>query len=66
VLTPSGLPLREVAALADLPHVVANRSRDIRDALDEPALVEYRTDRQRNVAARRKLFADVAAKLQDG
>jgi 2-succinyl-5-enolpyruvyl-6-hydroxy-3-cyclohexene-1-carboxylate synthase len=66
VLTPSGLPLREVAALADLPHVVANSSRDVRDALDQPALIEYRTDRQRNVAARRRLFADVARQLENG
>ncbi|MEA2444940.1 MAG: 2-succinyl-5-enolpyruvyl-6-hydroxy-3-cyclohexene-carboxylate synthase [Thermoleophilales bacterium] len=64
VLTPSGLPLREVAALADLPHVVANSARDVRDALDEPALIEYRTDRQRNVAARRALFAAVARELE--
>jgi 2-succinyl-5-enolpyruvyl-6-hydroxy-3-cyclohexene-1-carboxylate synthase len=65
ILTPSGLALREVAALADLPHVVASNAGEVRDALGEPALIEYRTDRARNVAARRKLFAEVARQLDD-
>jgi 2-succinyl-5-enolpyruvyl-6-hydroxy-3-cyclohexene-1-carboxylate synthase len=63
VATPSGLALREIAALADLPHVVARDAAAVREALDEPALIEYRTDRARNVAAHRELFAKVAKRL---
>jgi 2-succinyl-5-enolpyruvyl-6-hydroxy-3-cyclohexene-1-carboxylate synthase len=63
ILTPSDLPLREVAALADLPHVVASDAAAVRAALDEPGLIEYRTDRDRNVTAHRELFAAVAEKL---
>jgi 2-succinyl-5-enolpyruvyl-6-hydroxy-3-cyclohexene-1-carboxylate synthase len=66
ILTPSALTIAEVAALADLPHVVANRASDVRGALGEPGLIEYRTDRARNVAARRKLFAQVSAELERG
>jgi 2-succinyl-5-enolpyruvyl-6-hydroxy-3-cyclohexene-1-carboxylate synthase len=63
ILTPSELPLRDVAALADLPHVVADDSAAVRAALDEPGLIEYRTDRDRNVAAHRELYAAVAEQL---
>jgi 2-succinyl-5-enolpyruvyl-6-hydroxy-3-cyclohexene-1-carboxylate synthase len=63
ILTPSELPLRDVAALADLPHVVADDSAAVRAALDEPGLIEYRTDRDRNVAAHRELYAAVAERL---
>ena len=63
ILTPSDLPLREVAALADLPHVVAGDAAAVRAALDEPGLIEYRTDRDRNVTAHRELFAAVAERL---
>ena len=63
IVTPSDLAMREVAALAGLPHVVANNSDAVRAALDEPALIEYRTDRARNVAAHRALYAAVAERL---
>jgi 2-succinyl-5-enolpyruvyl-6-hydroxy-3-cyclohexene-1-carboxylate synthase len=63
ILTPSGLSMRDVAALADLPHVVAGDAEAVRAALDEPGLIEYRTDRARNVAAHRELFAAVAERL---
>jgi 2-succinyl-5-enolpyruvyl-6-hydroxy-3-cyclohexene-1-carboxylate synthase len=63
IVTPSGLAMREVAALADLPHVVADDAEAVRAALDEPGLIEYRTDRARNVAAHRELFAAVAKRL---
>jgi 2-succinyl-5-enolpyruvyl-6-hydroxy-3-cyclohexene-1-carboxylate synthase len=64
IVTPSGLAMREVAALADLPHVIAPNAEAVRAALDEPALIEYRTDRERNVAAHRELFAAVAGQLE--
>jgi 2-succinyl-5-enolpyruvyl-6-hydroxy-3-cyclohexene-1-carboxylate synthase len=63
IATPSGIAMREVAALADLPHVVARSAADVRAALDEPGLIEYRTDRARNVAAHRRLFAELAEAL---
>jgi 2-succinyl-5-enolpyruvyl-6-hydroxy-3-cyclohexene-1-carboxylate synthase len=63
IITPSGLALREVAALADLPHVVARDADAVRAALDEPALIEYRTDRKQNVAKHRELFAAVEGSL---
>jgi 2-succinyl-5-enolpyruvyl-6-hydroxy-3-cyclohexene-1-carboxylate synthase len=64
IVTPSGLTMREVAALADLPHVVAATVEEVRVALDEPCLIEYRTDRATNVANHRELFAAVAARLR--
>jgi 2-succinyl-5-enolpyruvyl-6-hydroxy-3-cyclohexene-1-carboxylate synthase len=63
IVTPSGLTMAEVAALADLPHVVADDAGAVRAALDEPGLIEYRTDREQNVAKHRELFADVAGRL---
>ena len=53
--------MAEVAALADLPHVVATtRPTPCSAALDEPGLIEYRTDRADNVRKHRELFATVA------
>ena len=49
ILTPSELPLSHVAAVAGLPHVVARTAADVRAALGEPALIEYRSDRASNV-----------------
>jgi len=63
IVTPSGIALREVAALADLPHVVAKDADTVAAALDEPGLIEYRTDREQNVAKHRELFAEVARRL---
>ena len=65
IATPSEIPLRDVAALADLPHVVADSADAVRAALDEPGLIEYRTDRVQNVERHRRLFGDVAAALAD-
>jgi 2-succinyl-5-enolpyruvyl-6-hydroxy-3-cyclohexene-1-carboxylate synthase len=64
IATPSGLAMREIAALAELPHVVADDADAVRAALDEPGLIEYRTDRARNVTAHRDLFAAVAERLE--
>jgi 2-succinyl-5-enolpyruvyl-6-hydroxy-3-cyclohexene-1-carboxylate synthase len=63
VLTPSGLPLSHVAAIAGLPHVLARDAAAVREALGEPALIEYRSDRASNVAKHRELFAAVASAL---
>jgi 2-succinyl-5-enolpyruvyl-6-hydroxy-3-cyclohexene-1-carboxylate synthase len=63
ILTPAELPLSHVAAVAGLPHVVARTAAEVREALSEPALIEYRSDRASNVAKHRKLFAAVAAAL---
>ncbi len=63
IVTPSGLTMAEVAALGDLPHVVAEDGAAVRAALGEPCLIEYRTDRARNVRQHRELFAAVAESL---
>ena len=56
----AGCRCATVAALAGLPHVVADDADAVRAALGEPGLIEYRTDRAANVAAHRELFAAVA------
>ena len=66
IITPSEVPLHDLAALAGLNHVVAGDAAAVRAALDEPGLIEYRTDRAQNVERHRRLFADVAAALGDG
>ena len=63
IVTPSGLTMATVAGLAGLRHVVASNAASVRAALDEPGLIEYRTDRVENVAKHRELFAAVAARL---
>ena len=63
VLTPSELPLSHVAAVGGLPHTVARTADEIRAALGEPGLIEYRTDRASNVKRHRELFAAVADRL---
>jgi 2-succinyl-5-enolpyruvyl-6-hydroxy-3-cyclohexene-1-carboxylate synthase len=64
IITPSEVPLADVAAMAGLQHVVAGDAGAVRAALDEPGLVEYRTDRTANVEKHRRLFADVARALE--
>ena len=63
IVTPSGLTMAKVAALADLRHVVASSAAEVRAALEEPGLIEYRTDRADNVKKHRELFAAVAGRL---
>lgn len=63
IVTPSGLTMAKVAALADLRHVVASSAAEVRAALEEPGLIEYRTDRADNVRKHRELFAAVAGRL---
>jgi 2-succinyl-5-enolpyruvyl-6-hydroxy-3-cyclohexene-1-carboxylate synthase len=66
IATPGEIVLRDVAALAGLPHVVAGDAEAVRAALDEPALIEYRTDRAGNVDKHRRLFAGIAEALDGG
>ena len=58
--------MADVAAVAGLPHVVAGDADAVRAALDEPGLIEYRTDRASNVDKHRALFGEVAAALGGG
>jgi 2-succinyl-5-enolpyruvyl-6-hydroxy-3-cyclohexene-1-carboxylate synthase len=63
VVTPAGVDLERVAALAGLPHTTAATPEEIRAAAARPGLVEVGGDRVRNVAVHRELFASVAARL---
>src|SRR3954451_20679647 len=59
IVTPSGLDLERVAALADLRHTLASSTDEVREAAGLPGLVEVRTDREENVRLHRALFARV-------
>ena len=62
IVTPSGIDLEKVAALADLPHVIATTREEIRAAvLGEPSLIEAPTERARNLELHRDLVARVEA-----
>jgi 2-succinyl-5-enolpyruvyl-6-hydroxy-3-cyclohexene-1-carboxylate synthase len=63
IATPSGIDLARVAALADLPHAVAQTPAEVRTAVAGPGLIEVRTDRARNVELHRQVFERVAAAL---
>jgi 2-succinyl-5-enolpyruvyl-6-hydroxy-3-cyclohexene-1-carboxylate synthase len=63
IVTPSGIDLKRVAALAGLQHTVAESTDEVRDAAGLPGLVEVRTDREENVRLHRALFARVAEQL---
>jgi 2-succinyl-5-enolpyruvyl-6-hydroxy-3-cyclohexene-1-carboxylate synthase len=64
ILTPSGVEIERVAALADLPHVLAESAAEVAQAVrGGPALIEVRTDRARNVELHRDLRARVKAAL---
>jgi 2-succinyl-5-enolpyruvyl-6-hydroxy-3-cyclohexene-1-carboxylate synthase len=60
ILTPSGIDLEAVAALAGMPYRLAATAADV---TAEPGLTEVRTDRAANVAGHRALFARVAERL---
>jgi 2-succinyl-5-enolpyruvyl-6-hydroxy-3-cyclohexene-1-carboxylate synthase len=60
VLTPSGIDLEAVAALAGLPYRLAASAADVTAA---PGLTEVRTDRAESVTEHRALFARVAERL---
>jgi 2-succinyl-5-enolpyruvyl-6-hydroxy-3-cyclohexene-1-carboxylate synthase len=63
VVTPAGVDLAHVAALAGLPHRVAGTPGEVRKAAAEPALVEVRTDRTANVELHRQVHARIAEGL---
>ena len=66
VATPADVDLAEAAALAGLPHRRAETPDEVRAAAREPALVEVRTDRRRNVALHREAVERVARALEGG
>ena len=63
MITPSGVDLAQVAALAGLEHRAASTPDEVRAAAAEPGLVEVRTDRAENVRLHRELSARVAEEL---
>ncbi|HEX8648913.1 MAG TPA: 2-succinyl-5-enolpyruvyl-6-hydroxy-3-cyclohexene-1-carboxylic-acid synthase [Thermoleophilaceae bacterium] len=65
IVTPSGVELERVAALAGMPHVLAETAAEVEEAVRRggPALIEVRTDRARNVELQRDLRARVEAAL---
>ena len=63
VITPSGVDLANVAALAGIDHRTPTTPDEVRAAVAEPGLVEVRTDRETNVRGHRELYARVAEGL---
>ena len=66
VATPSGVDLERLAAVAQLPHSLAETPEEVADALDGPGLVEFRSERAENVRLHAELVASVAERLADG
>ena len=63
VITPSGVDLAQVAALAGMEHRLASTPDEVRAAAAEPGLVEVRTDRAESVRLHRELYARVGEQL---
>jgi 2-succinyl-5-enolpyruvyl-6-hydroxy-3-cyclohexene-1-carboxylate synthase len=63
IATPSGVDVERIAALAGLPHTLAETPDEIGAAAFMPGLIEVRTDRESNVRMHRELFAHVDAQL---
>ena len=63
VITPSGVDLAKVAALAGIEHRTATTPDEVRAAAADPGLVEVRTDRAENVRLHRELYTRVAERL---
>jgi 2-succinyl-5-enolpyruvyl-6-hydroxy-3-cyclohexene-1-carboxylate synthase len=63
VITPSGVDLSQVAAVAGLEHRTATTPDEVQAAAQEPGLVEVRTDRADSVRLHRELYARVADQL---
>ncbi len=59
IATPSGVDVEAIAALADLPHTLAETPDDIGTAAFSPGLIEVRTERETNVRMHRQLFQAV-------
>jgi 2-succinyl-5-enolpyruvyl-6-hydroxy-3-cyclohexene-1-carboxylate synthase len=60
IATPSGVDLEQIADLAGLPHLLTTQDA-VGSAIDQPALVEVRTDRSRSVALHRALSERVGS-----
>jgi 2-succinyl-5-enolpyruvyl-6-hydroxy-3-cyclohexene-1-carboxylate synthase len=63
IATPSGVDVERIAALAGLPHTLAETPDEIGAAAFMPGVIEVRTDRQENVRMHRELFAAVDAQI---
>jgi 2-succinyl-5-enolpyruvyl-6-hydroxy-3-cyclohexene-1-carboxylate synthase len=64
ILTPAGVELERVAALAGIDHTLAGNADGVAAAVAAgPGLIELRTDRAANVAQHRDLFARIAEQL---
>jgi 2-succinyl-5-enolpyruvyl-6-hydroxy-3-cyclohexene-1-carboxylate synthase len=64
VITPSGVDLAQVAALAGMQFRTAATPDEVRAAASEPGFVEIRTDRAANVSGHREIYARVASSLR--
>jgi 2-succinyl-5-enolpyruvyl-6-hydroxy-3-cyclohexene-1-carboxylate synthase len=64
IVTPSGIELERVAALAEMDYAYAETPEEVGGAAQDcPILIEAPTDRERNVALHRDLVARVEAQL---
>jgi 2-succinyl-5-enolpyruvyl-6-hydroxy-3-cyclohexene-1-carboxylate synthase len=63
IATPSGVDVERIAALAGLPHTLAETPDEIGAAAFMPGLIEVRTERESNVRMHRELVARVDAQL---
>ncbi|MBA2255905.1 MAG: 2-succinyl-5-enolpyruvyl-6-hydroxy-3-cyclohexene-1-carboxylic-acid synthase [Thermoleophilaceae bacterium] len=61
VATPRDVDLADVAALAGMSHVTAGTPDEVRDAVAEPGLVEFRADRASAVRLHRELLSQLDA-----
>ena len=63
VATPTGIDLRQVAALAGIEHRLAATTAEVTDAARTPGLVELRTDRADSVRLHGELYGRVSRAL---
>jgi 2-succinyl-5-enolpyruvyl-6-hydroxy-3-cyclohexene-1-carboxylate synthase len=63
IATPSGVDLKRVAALVEIPHSLAETPEELVAAVPRGGLIELRTDRARNVELHREIVARVVAQL---
>jgi 2-succinyl-5-enolpyruvyl-6-hydroxy-3-cyclohexene-1-carboxylate synthase len=63
IVTPAGVDIERVAALAGMRHTLAATADEVKAAAKLPGIVEMRTDRAENVRLHRALFARVAEQL---
>ncbi len=63
IATPAAADIAGLAQAAGMPHTLASSLADARTAAERAGIVEYRTDRTRNVELHRELVERVAQKL---